>query len=315
MHTLQVPTAHRRMVLSSAPHIVALCFGRRKSVQTMLFALNNVLETFGLDLTKTRLVRHDSSYVGHWNKADKIFNHEASLQRANPDPYAGAKYLVQFVPGPRLADGDHSALLLTGHRVLGHTDFDGPEIPFRMFTPEAKGRPWLGGRVFDLETIPELLNLSRRVLIRWGSPSSTRSWSQWAARVSKEIVEFRRIADEATFPGFSRFASSIDELLILPQAWQSALTSVQGIYLLVCPNTGEQYVGSAYGQGGFWARWSLYAENGLGGNVLLRKRNRTNYGVTILEIASPDMSPSEIIDRENAWKRKLGSRAHGLNAN
>jgi hypothetical protein len=286
-----------------------------KLVRNMLFALNSVLESFGLDLTKTRLVRHESGYIGHWNRGENIFNHEASLQNIKPDPYAGASNIIQFVPGPRLKDGDQTALLLTAHRILGSHDFDGAPRPFRLFSPDAEGKNFNGGRAFDLETIPEFLELSKRILIRWGTASSTRSWSQWAYKQPKEILEFRRSADEVAFPGFARLTLSIDELFVLPQSWQGALSSVQGVYLLVCSETGEQYVGSAYGQGGFMARWLAYADNGHGGNLLLRRRNKTNYSVTILEVASPDMSPTEIISREGAWKRKLGSRAHGLNAN
>ncbi len=74
-------------------------------------------------------------------------------------------------------------------------------------------------------------------------------------------------------------------------------------------------MGSAYGAGGFLGRWSSYAATGHGGNKLLMARPRTNYSVTILEVASPDMAPSDIIRRESAWKTKLGSRAHGLNGN
>ncbi|SDL62959.1 hypothetical protein SAMN04488026_10993 [Aliiruegeria lutimaris] len=62
-------------------------------------------------------------------------------------------------------------------------------------------------------------------------------------------------------------------------------------------------------------RWSSYAANGHGGNRLLMERPRVNYAVSILEVASPDMSASDIIHREAAWKTKLGSRSHGLNAN
>lgn len=101
----------------------------------------------------------------------------------------------------------------------------------------------------------------------------------------------------------------------MPTAWRAALASVQGVYLLVCPETGEQYVGSAYGDGGFIARWAAYAENGHGGNLMLRARPRTNMAISILEVASPDMSAGDIIKREQAWKTKLGSRAHGLNLN
>ena len=63
------------------------------------------------------------------------------------------------------------------------------------------------------------------------------------------------------------------------------------------------------------ARWDEYAANGHGGNQLLQRRGQANYAVSILEVASSEMSPDEIIGRESVWKDKLGSRAHGLNAN
>ncbi|MBO9429588.1 hypothetical protein [Sulfitobacter sp. R18_1] len=44
-------------------------------------------------------------------------------------------------------------------------------------------------------------------------------------------------------------------------------------------------------------------------------RNLRDYQVSILEVASPEMSAAEIIVNEDAWKEKLGARAHGLNAN
>ena len=106
----------------------------------------------------------------------------------------------------------------------------------------------------------------------------------------------------------------MDEIEFLPESWQGALSSVSGVYLLVCPTTGEQYVGSAYGEGGFMGRWRSYATNGHGGNRLLVAREKSHYAVSILEVASPDMSTSDIINRETAWKNKLGSRSHGLNA-
>jgi hypothetical protein len=166
-----------------------------------------------------------------------------------------------------------------------------------------------------LRELDAFADLAERLLIRWGQGSSTRAWSQWAASNPKEIVEVRRTADEPPFPGFSAFASTVEDLPLAPQSWRNALASVRGVYLLVCPETGTQYVGSAYGEDGFWGRWSAYMADGHGGNVRLRARTRTNYAVTILEIASPDMAPSDIIRRESAWKVKLGARAHGLNAN
>ncbi len=41
------------------------------------------------------------------------------------------------------------------------------------------------------------------------------------------------------FPGFSKFSSTIEEVMLLPMSWQNALATVNGVYLLVCPKTGE----------------------------------------------------------------------------
>ncbi len=66
---------------------------------------------------------------------------------------------------------------------------------------------------------------------------------------------------------------------------------------------------------GLLGRWLVYAANGHGGNVLLRQRGHRDYAVSILEVASPDMSRDDILAREAHWKDKLGARAHGLNEN
>ncbi|WP_161633297.1 GIY-YIG nuclease family protein, partial [Labrenzia sp. C1B70] len=166
---------------------------------------------------------------------------------------------------------------------------------------------------YDLERVEQFEDLVGLVVIDWGT--GTRAWSQWPARQDKQIVEIRAKQQDERFPGFSSFQTTIDEVEFLPEAWQGALSSVGGVYLLVCPTSGEQYVGSACGDGGFMGRWRSYASNGHGGNRRLLARERSNYSVSILEVASPDMSSKEIIHRESAWKNKLGSRSHGLNAN
>lgn len=121
---------------------------------------------------------------------------------------------------------------------------------------------------------------------------------------------------DSPFPGFGLFRERISSLEGLPQSWRAALTSVRGVYLLVTDD-GRQYVGSAYGMDGLLGRWRHYAATGHGGNRELMRLEPSlrDYQVSILEIASPEMSPAEIIAREGIWKTKLGARAHGLNAN
>lgn len=165
---------------------------------------------------------------------------------------------------------------------------------------------------FDLEWLEAGGQYAERILVNWGQ--GTRAWSQWANRNVKPILEIRLQPQEPVFPGFSAFVSRISEIPRFPQSWIGSLESVRGIYLLVT-NGGEQYVGSATGADGFMGRWRQYFANGHGGNVLLRAAGQQDYSMTILEVASPDMSPADILAREAFWKTKLGARAFGLNAN
>ena len=276
----------------------------------------DVIEKWGYDPSRSRLLRHDRRALEAWTQGRPQFGAFVSYQKPTPSPYLNAEFAFQFVPGPILSDGDQSALLVGAHRILDRFRISlnrRPSLhhPYCDYEYTERDEPVDG---FDLAWLTDFDNLSERVLVRWGSASSTRAWSQWAHN-RKELVELRRTASEPDFPGFARFSTTLSEVAILPAAWRGALGSVGGVYLLVCPRDGTQYVGSAYGEGGFWGRWLCYAADGHGGNVLLRARERSNFVVSILEIASPDMSLSDVIARETHWKIKLGSRAHGLNAN
>lgn len=258
------------------------------------FTINELLERRGLNLDGVRLVRHDTRALQAWRKGVEEFDEFVSFQRVDgQSPYNGASKAIQFVPA-----GSTKSLFVGVHEII-----DGPKIDVNR---SDYGR-------YTMRRLPEFEEMIERVIVEWGG--GTRSWSQWANKQNKYITSLYDTAQDEVFPGFAHFQTTIDEVLQLPKTWQNVLSSVKGIYLLVCPDTGEQYVGSAYGDEGFFQRWSAYASNGHGGDKLLRQRQRVNYAVSILEIASPEKSISEIIQRESEWKIKLGSRAHGLNAN
>nr|WP_237229027.1 GIY-YIG nuclease family protein [Rubinisphaera sp. JC750] len=101
----------------------------------------------------------------------------------------------------------------------------------------------------------------------------------------------------------------------LPLSWIAALKTSRGIYLLTCPRTREQYVGSATGEHGFWGRWQQYLMTGHGGNVELKVRDPSDYQVSILEVAGSAATTEEILSLESLWKQKLQSREMGLNRN
>lgn len=109
-----------------------------------------------------------------------------------------------------------------------------------------------------------------------------------------------------------------DGIRNLAPNWQKKLSAVNGIYILTCAETGEQYVGAAYGGGGFLGLWCAYADGGDGGNKLLHQHRRkisAPMQIAILEVFGSAMTEEEAYKAESRWKEVLGSRAHGLNAN
>ena len=102
---------------------------------------------------------------------------------------------------------------------------------------------------------------------------------------------------------------------------QQELAAAIGIYLILDSKTGQQYVGSANGKDGIWQRWSEYAANYTGGNkelVALIKSDPHYYRhfrYSVLQTLPSNITQREIVAIENLYKQKLGSKAHGLNAN
>lgn len=283
-----------------------------------MFYFHEFLEKIGIDPNQTRLLRHDERGLEAWQTGQfQKFGCFASFQKLKPSPYGNRRnayqYACQFLKGPVLADGQATALFIGITEIKDRWPWDGKRLPrIQDSAIIERERNLENVEAFDLEWLEAGHEYSERMLIRWGKGSL--AWSQKAETQCKEIIEVRRDRHEPPFPGFSRFLGQISQIQELPITWQNVLRSVGGIYLLVTEN-GEQYIGSATGQHGFFGRWSEYKTNGHGGNRLLRKRKYRDYSVAILEVASPDMSMADIIGREQHWKNKLGVRAHGLNLN
>jgi hypothetical protein len=171
----------------------------------------------------------------------------------------------------------------------------------------------IGNAIHTTEHRDHLAAFEQLLIIDWGS--GERAWRQRAYLQNKDVIAIRHNFIDPTFPGYRSVICEIDRIEETPRTWRNLLQSVQGVYLLVCKETGEQYVGAAYGNQGFWGRWWAYSLDGHGGNALLKARAKRAYTATILEITDSNATPTEIINAEARWKQKLGSRAHGLNAN
>lgn len=281
-----------------------------------MFQFHEFLDRCGYDPRRTRLLRHDARGSLAWSRGKDAFLCFASFQTQANSPYNGEpSHACHFVAGPTLR-GTATALFVGTTEVKNGRLWDRKEQPLvqdkEIIAQERAGKKPIN--IFDLSWCEACSTYVERILIDWGS--GTRSWSQWADRRQKPILELRIDPHEIPFPGFGRFSERISSLSGLPQSWHATLESVRGVYLLVTEQ-GQQYVGSAYGADGFFGRWRQYAANGHGGNRELMKldQNQRDYQVSILEVASPEMSAADIITIESAWKEKLGARAHGLNAN
>lgn len=167
--------------------------------------------------------------------------------------------------------------------------------------------------VYDLQPDEAFADLDGKLYINWGD--GARAWVQRADRQNKQISELRTKFEEDPFPGFLNFVEALSKIASLPPSWASVLKSSCGVYVLTCPKTKEQYVGSVTGREGFWQRWQEYCRTGHGGNIALKSRAPSDYQVAILEVAGSSATDEEILKMETLWKIKLQSREMGLNRN
>lgn len=167
---------------------------------------------------------------------------------------------------------------------------------------------------FATQLRPEFDLYRGRIVIDWGD--GERAWVQRADKQDKDIIEIRQRREDPAFPGFAKLHLSLHEIENVPVAWAEVLRNARGIYLLVHRASGQQYVGSAYGIGGFLSRWLGYSD-GHGGNVGLKELGAAAdaFDATILEVVGSEATKEEIFARETLWKQKLGTRVKGLNRN
>jgi len=280
-----------------------------------MFDFRDFLNRLGIELRHTKLLRHNEVGSMHWERGTDAFGSFASFQRRDRTPYGQeCRVACHFISGPQTATAPHTALFVGATRIVDRWNWE----------PQGERLPRIrDGQViadyrdndepheaFNLEWIDVAADYAERLLISWtGGPIN---WHQSADSPGREILELRLSPREAPFPGFALFSCRTSGVPHLPLSWRAALASVRGVYLLVADN-GQQYVGSASGARGFLGRWSDYARNGHGGNRWLEDAGHEDYSVSVLEVASPDMSPREIVIREFRWMEKLGTREHGLN--
>ncbi len=277
----------------------------------MRLSFNLLLSAANIDPVDVRLLRHKDqraikgrSPYEMWRDDREQFELYQSTQKPRNRPYLKGKFWAAFIGTPT------DETLFAGLYRMEYQGLSKEDI----ISPHTLELNTAGSCDFyRLQLVDEFSEYDGRLFIDWGP--GMRSWIQRADNQDKPILELSRGFREPDFPGYLQFLRPLSMLDRLPISWITALKVCRGIYLLTCPRTKEQYVGSATGEAGFWGRWQQYLTTGHGGNAELRIRDPSDYQVSILEVAGSAATTNEILQVESLWKQKLQSREMGLNRN
>lgn len=282
-------------------------------------SLLEVLRIRGFDVNKkVKLVRHkDSGYDLDLLYNQNMLEFYQSVQSSNV--FGNCEYIISF-----MGEEGNRARFIGIYQIVGVERASDAKVPKNFPYPEMIAPD---DYFYSFEKSDYLSDLADRLVVDWGK--SVLSWHQWLnSEKSKEIIEILPPGYGKPFPGYEDICMSFKELQNLikypatNKKWKEMLSAVFGIYLIVDTFDGKQYVGSAYGnRNGIWGRWEQYANNKHGGNkklveLLEIEPQRYHYfQFSILRTLSKTLSPKEVIEFEQRYKKILGSRAFGLNTN
>ena len=147
----------------------------------------------------------------------------------------------------------------------------------------------------------------------------------WVDSIIVTEIKSERLS-VSDFPGYKALSVKKSHLDIIVRdmlpTWRAALSSVSGVYVICDTLSGKLYVGSAYGDGGIWARWTNYSLTGHGGNAGLKEllsQRGSDYARSflfgILEVCDSSASREDVLSRESHWKKLLCTQSFGYNQN
>lgn len=270
----------------------------------------HVLQAAGIDPADVVVLRH--TYTAQGIRGPEDLTEDRLLEYTQWQP-VGNKL------GPRpprlwvivVADGQRRSRLLTVYANCGEA-------------LARRGLEQQESRLFDLRPTEALSALAGRLVIDWSRDAV--NWAKTGAQAASfPVVE---IADpqQVPFPGFDHVLLTHTELQSVAtesryRDWRTALSAVQGIYLIADASTGQLYVGKADGQERVLGRWTAYANDGHGGNITLKHlasldaTHARHYRYSLLRVFGPSVPTADVDLAEAHFKRALLTRQHGLNRN
>ncbi len=279
-----------------------------------ILCFSDILKKVGLDPSTVKLIRHHmASYsFNQCYKCDMVREYTAH-QRTNFSK--GYLYWAVFI-----GESGTYARLYSLYKVNGATADTPDTIPDGYpISEQFDGQ----NMYYDLQYMDLLQEYESKLIIDWGN--SARMWHQ-KGTTEKPIISIESSARKP-FIGYEKVLLTYNELKEIVEnttdyeLWQTALSAINAVYLIVDMETGSQYVGSAYGKDGLLGRWRFYVDSLHGNNKLMKDLicnhpdRYKHFQFSILQILSKSTPDEEIIHAEALWKKKLCSVQFGMNDN
>ena len=281
-----------------------------------LLYFSDILKKAGLDPAKVKLIRHslsDKNFAKCYYADPQMVWEYTRLQKQGFSK--GYDYWCIFISGKGT-----TARLFACYKVNGSVP-DTPELKPAGFPLDDNFKGELA--YYGLEPVDCLQEYEHRLVIEWGNAAI--SWHQKGTTEKSVLAIDSPI--KKSFIGYDNVVLPYAQLKEVVQnrevyeLWQTALSAVKAIYLIVDTKNGKQYVGSAYGKDGLLGCWRVYVDTLHGNNKLMKEvvcayPDRYQYfQFSILQILPKTITDDEIIDIESLWKKKLGTIPFGMNDN
>lgn len=281
-----------------------------------ILCFSDILTKVGLDPKRVMLIRHSLRDKGFRECSQKGMVYEYTCHQS-VDFSKNYDYWAVFISGEGTL-----ARFYACYKVGGWV----PDTPDRAAPglPEIEARNFQGSAAFfDLQHSDLLAEYEDRLIIDWGKAAI--SWHQ-KGTTEKPIVAIQADAKKV-FSGFENLILTYDELKeiienpVVYEAWHTAFSAVYAIYLIVDRETGQQYVGSAYGENGLLGRWSCYVASQHGNNKQMKElicshpERYHQFQFSVLQILPKTAAEEEVLKLETLYKKKLLSIPFGMNQN
>ena len=285
----------------------------------------DIIDKTGLPHNNIALVRHtltDHGFKKVWKDGMDMFE---EYQKIQPKEYFhGKEYIFSFI-----GETKTTARFLGVYHVKSLKPLTEKLLKPEYLTKYKMIHNFEKDYYFDLVKLDILTDLIDRLVIDYVAVRNIVNCN-WNTIANKPVIGI----SSKVFTGYENILwrfSDLEKYIAHKEIYEdlyTALSSVNGVYLIVDTKDHKQYVGSASGDEGIWGRWSEYLKTrGTGGNIGLKEHLNNNPGrykdlqFTILETfpktGNDGHDRQKALDREDLYKRKLQTRydADGLNLN